>query len=227
MISFRLSVTSFCLIFAICIGTQVSGTPNGAPVAACSTMTPEHGAGAQTTPSPYVTIPTLMEDESVRLTLMANSSGYSTFKGYLVMAFDNSLGDAAPPIGIFSEIVEGTPVLTPGNYLDCLNGVKNAATHKDSTAKVIVNLLWIPPYGFMGDVVFKTTFVQNGASFWVKTLSDVVSISSPTTTTTTTPAPTSTTPVPTSTTPAGANQLAPWIGTIVLAFVAFFFIPLA
>lgn len=40
------------------------------------------------------------------------------------MAFDNSLGDAAPPIGIFSETVEGTPVLTPGNYLDCLNGVK-------------------------------------------------------------------------------------------------------
>ncbi|XP_057375035.1 putative ferric-chelate reductase 1 homolog [Daphnia carinata] len=218
MISFRSLRTSSCLIFVTLIGTLVSGTPNGAPVAACSTMTPEHGVEAKTTRSPYVTIPTLMEDESVRLTLMANSSGYSTFRGYLVMAFDNSLGDAAPPIGIFSETVEGTPVLTPGNYLDCLNGVKNAATHKDNAPKVIVNLLWVPPYGFMGDVVFKTTYVQNVTSFWVKTLSDVVSISSPTTTTT---------PASTNTTPAGATKLTPWIGTIVLAVVAIFVTALA
>ncbi|KAI9554205.1 hypothetical protein GHT06_019477 [Daphnia sinensis] len=217
MIAFSSPVISFCVIFAICIGTQVSATPNGAPVSACSTMTPEHGVPAQTTPSPYVTIPTLMEDESVRLTLMANSSGYSTFKGYLVMAFDKSLGDAAPPIGIFSETVEGTPVLTPANYLNCLSGVKNAATHKDNSAKVIVNLLWIPPYGFVGDVVFKTTFVQNGPSFWVKTLSDVVSISSPTTTTLST----TTTTIITTSTPSGATQLDPWVGTTVLAFFAF------
>lgn len=31
-----------------------------------------------------VCISQIMEDESVRLTLMANSSGYSTFKGLLV-----------------------------------------------------------------------------------------------------------------------------------------------
>ena len=83
-----------------------------------------------------------MPDETVRLTLVANSTGSTTFKGfllhvheriffnvnnflgYLVMAFDNSLGDAAQPIGMFRETVSGTPVITPGKYLDCYNGVK-------------------------------------------------------------------------------------------------------
>lgn len=59
MISNTSSVISFCLIFTFCIGTQVSGTLYGAPVSACSTMTPEHGFSAQTSPSPYVTIPTV------------------------------------------------------------------------------------------------------------------------------------------------------------------------
>jgi hypothetical protein len=43
------------------------------------------------------------------------------------MAFDNSLGETAAPIGTFSEIVEGIPV-TPGNYLDCLSGSKVKVT---------------------------------------------------------------------------------------------------
>jgi hypothetical protein len=40
------------------------------------------------------------------------------------MAFDNSLGDTAAPIGTFSEIVEETPAITPANYLNCLSGSK-------------------------------------------------------------------------------------------------------
>lgn len=46
------------------------------------------------------------------------------------MAFDNSLGDAALPIGTFSETVEGTPVLTAANYLDCQSGVKVGISFK-------------------------------------------------------------------------------------------------
>ncbi|EFX86687.1 hypothetical protein DAPPUDRAFT_307896 [Daphnia pulex] len=219
--SFRKIVASpvICLyiLFTFSIGNQVSGTPIGAPAAACSTMTPDHGVPAQTSASPYVTIPTLMADESVRLTLLVNSTGISTFKGFLVMAFDNSLGDTAAPIGTFSEIVEGTPAITPANYLNCLSGSKNAATHTNNSEKVIVNLLWVPPSGFVGNVVFKTTFVRNVTTFWVKTLSDVISVSSPTTTTPSTTPPTTTTPI----IQAGAPQLAPWIGTIFLALVTF------
>lgn len=41
------------------------------------------------------------------------------------MAFDNSLGDdTATPIGTFSEIVEGTPAVTPANYINCQSGTK-------------------------------------------------------------------------------------------------------
>ena len=40
------------------------------------------------------------------------------------------------------------------SYFDLTN-VQNAATHPNNLEKVIVNLLWVPPSGFVGDVVFK------------------------------------------------------------------------
>jgi hypothetical protein len=63
--SFKKIVASpvICLyiLFTFSIGNQVSGTPTGAPAAACSTMTPDHGFPPQTSASPYVTIPTVID----------------------------------------------------------------------------------------------------------------------------------------------------------------------
>lgn len=44
----------------------------------------------------------------------------SIIPGYLVMAFDTK--DLNKPIGMFNQTAQGTPVLTSGNYLNCLNG---------------------------------------------------------------------------------------------------------
>lgn len=58
-ISIASSFISLYLLLTLSIGNQVSGTPNGAPPEACSSMTPEHGLPPQSSPSPYVTIPTV------------------------------------------------------------------------------------------------------------------------------------------------------------------------
>lgn len=100
----RVIGSSLFLMVISFISKQVECTPLGAPQEACATMTPKHASYTpQTSPSPYVTIPTvigftdvswsvllafiyflifqLMEDQSVRLTLLANSTGFSTFRG--------------------------------------------------------------------------------------------------------------------------------------------------
>jgi hypothetical protein len=56
----KMGFISLYLLFTLSIGNQVSGTPTGAPVAACSSMSPEHGVPPQTSLSPYVTIPTVI-----------------------------------------------------------------------------------------------------------------------------------------------------------------------
>ena len=55
------SFISLYLLFVVFIGKQVNGSPAGAPLEACNTMTPNHGVPPQTSPSPYVTIPTVVQ----------------------------------------------------------------------------------------------------------------------------------------------------------------------
>ncbi len=64
--------------------------------------------------------------------------------GFLVMGFDNSLSDTAAPIGTFSEIVEGTPAITPANYLNCLSGskVKSNFIHTFHLIKLVLVILF-------------------------------------------------------------------------------------
>merc|ERR1711973_254141 len=53
---------------------------------------------------------------------------------------------------------------------------QNAATHSDNHKKTTVKLVWTPPEGFQGSVVFKTTFVQSKKIFWVQVPSSVVHV---------------------------------------------------
>ncbi|EFX80566.1 hypothetical protein DAPPUDRAFT_304087 [Daphnia pulex] len=189
----------------------IQGFPNGAPPTACASMTPGHGVGAQTSASPFMTElldgETVVMDGSVRVELRPQLNGVNRFKGFLVMAFDKS--DESKPIGSFKQPVDG-------KLIDCSGGQMNAVTHTNNLEKKSVALEWVPPQNFMGQVVFRTTYVENKATFWVKTESKAVAFvleipaatTTTTTTTTTTEAPTSTTtttttaPMSTSTMPA-------------------------
>ena len=132
------SIASFAAaVVLVLLGTNlvVYGTPVGAPLVACSSMTPQHNVSAQTSPAPYATFPAssqMIQGESIRLTLrpvvaeniffrglLLNSFTATRFaifmsKGFLVEAYDVT-DPTGPIIGTFSDV-------TDGQILSCRNG---------------------------------------------------------------------------------------------------------
>ncbi|XP_057375810.1 putative defense protein 3 isoform X2 [Daphnia carinata] len=185
---------------------QIQGFPNGAPPTACATMTPGHGVDGQQSASPFMTQlldgEIVLMDGTVRLELRPQN-GVNSFKGFLVMAFDKA--DESKPIGTFKQPIDG-------KVIDCSAGVMNAVTHTNNLEKKSVTLDWTPPKNFMGQVIFRTTYVENKSTFWVKTESKAVAVvlEIPSATTTTTMAPqtqTTTTAAPVSTTPMSVSTM--------------------
>nr|CAH0100363.1 unnamed protein product [Daphnia galeata] len=186
---------------------RIGGSSTGAPTQACATMTPEHGFEPQLPiSSPFKTeIPAgnkVLMDEAVQLELRSQNS-LVPFKGYLVMAFDQN--NDTQPIGSFK-------LPSDGQLIDCIGGVRNAATHKLNNAKQLATVDWVPPKNYMGTVVFRTTFVLNATTYWVKTESIAVSFVM---------APVTQPTVPT-TTPSSASQSSSmWAVPLVASLLAF------
>nr|CAH0100360.1 unnamed protein product [Daphnia galeata] len=166
-VAFTTTVVSVLMLILVPIH-QIQGFPHGAPPQACGDMIPGHGVSAQQSTSPFMAIVSNMVAETgtpIMLELRPTDSR-NNFKGYLVMAFD--VNDNSQPIGTFKQP-------NTGKLIDCGNGRMNAATHSDSSTKTSVTLEWIPPPNYSGQVKFRTTFVQNKVTFWVKTESETVS----------------------------------------------------
>lgn len=89
------------------------------------------------------------------------------------MAFD-AAGDFTKAIGTFNDTTSSLPSITTGNYLNCFDGskvrrhdfyqiaydtfvsiIQSAATHQLNDDKIVVNLMWIAPEGFEGNVTFR------------------------------------------------------------------------
>ncbi|XP_057375817.2 putative defense protein [Daphnia carinata] len=155
-------------VFTLLVVPIANASPDGAPTQACGSMTPQHGEVPQTSTSPFQTeIPVgayVLMDDPVQLELRASAG--TTFKGFLIMAFDKD--DDTRPIGTFKEPVDG-------QLLNCTDGFMNAVTHTNNTEKSLVKIEWQPPLYYMGTAVFRTTFVQNAKTYWVKTESIGVS----------------------------------------------------
>jgi len=148
---------------------SASAYPDGAPRKSCADMFPHHKkAEARKSDSPFQTMPsqnTIGQDADLELEL--TSSNELSFAGFMTMAFDQS--NDWGPIGTFKRPRNG-------QILSCSHGLPNAATHSDNHKKTTVKLVWTPPEGFQGSVVFKTTFVQSKKIFWVQVPSSVVHV---------------------------------------------------
>ncbi|KAK4009015.1 putative defense protein 3 isoform X1 [Daphnia magna] len=169
-------VAAFWLLMVAPID-QIHGSPSGAPTAACESMTPGHGYDAQSNSSPFNTeIPAGMiafMDDPVHLELRASSGTY--FKGFLIMAFDKDDNSATPrPIGTF-KLIEGSD----GQLMNCGSGTMNAVTHTNNVGKNLVRVDWQPPKYYMGTAIFRTTYVQDVSTYWVKTESITVTFVMP------------------------------------------------
>jgi len=155
-----LLLVSYCYI-------DVAAFPNGAPSTACASMEPFHvGATHSKDPSPYQINVEKTEIDSATSILVHLKSiqAADTFKGYLVMAFDEN----KEVTGSFSG---GT------NTVDCSGKSKSAATHSDAEVKSEVALTWTPASGFAGTVTFKATFVKDYTIYWSDVMSSPVTIS--------------------------------------------------
>ncbi|XP_057375811.1 putative defense protein [Daphnia carinata] len=187
---------------------RIDGAPDGAPLEACETMTPGHGVDPQLiTSSPFQTeIPSgqyAIMDNALNLELRSKND-VTTYKGFLVMAFD--MNDATKPIGTFE-------LPSDGKVIDCSGIVGSAATHKVNNEKKLTTVQWVPPQGFMGTAIFRTTYVHNVTTFWVKTESIAVTyvMELPTS---------STSEAPVVTTPSSASQTGTtWISLITFSLM--------
>ncbi|KAI9554612.1 hypothetical protein GHT06_019885 [Daphnia sinensis] len=152
---------------------HVDGFPSGAPTSACSTMKPGHSVDPQPlSTSPFFTHisnrETFLMDNVVRLELRAHN-GLAAFRGFLIMAFDkDDNSTTAKPLGTF-QMPSG------GRLISCTDGEQNAVTHSLNNDKKSIMIEWIRPKTFAGQIVFRTTFVQEFNTFWVKTESQTVS----------------------------------------------------
>merc|ERR1712137_208076 len=152
----NMSVLQIAFISASLLVSTVFGSPGGAPLEACETMTPGHGPEPQNSTAPFTTVPqsnSIDAGSSVELIL----SGTETFRGFLVLALS---GSVAGPVGTFSGVSDG-------RTLNCSGTVASGATHSSRTDKSSVSVTWTPPQGFNGSVVFHTTFVHNVSTYWV------------------------------------------------------------
>lgn len=69
------------------------------------------------------------------------------------MAFD--VEDDSEPIGSFMMMNQNKDA----QFISCFNGTHNAATHVLNDAKESITLNWMPPRGFLGQVIFKYNFL--------------------------------------------------------------------
>jgi len=136
-------------------------------------MFPQHKREAQKSQCPYTTRPEQKEiwsnmSLSISLQPLESSPDVDHFNGYMIMAFDKASPVAA--IGTFQVPFENS------HTINCHGGFNNAATHSSKAHKSSVQLTWTPPEDFEGEVIFKTTYVESKKVYWVKVVSEAITV---------------------------------------------------
>ncbi|XP_078658281.1 putative ferric-chelate reductase 1 [Branchiostoma floridae x Branchiostoma belcheri] len=126
----------------------------------CSSMTPSHGAAAQTSSPPYeIIVGKQTYSAGEQLTVTLQGTGSDTFKGFYVQARPVGQDD---PVGMFTAIDATTTLL-----LDCGTGTQNTFAHKLPLANnTAISVHWTAPSSSVGDIEFRATVVQTKLVFW-------------------------------------------------------------
>jgi len=148
-------------ILISCLGLLLSlrpteATPNGAPRAACVTMTPQHTAAPQATPSIYTLNVARLSADTLSVSINPTTAN---FKGFLIQARRDG-SDA--PFGTF----EGT---LPENtkFLEC-TVAQDSVTHSNNSTKSGVTFTWRSPGGSLAGSRFVATTCLDYITFWVR-----------------------------------------------------------
>ncbi|GBL81212.1 Putative ferric-chelate reductase 1 [Araneus ventricosus] len=163
--SLSMGVSAFFWIAVLFLGCE--GRPDGAPLSACSSLTPLHsGISPQRTAAPF-TVSVSKHGNTVRVKLF--SSVGEEFEGFVLQArYSNDR----------SRLVDGHFTTKDGvtKTIDCFNGRQNTLTFVNPTRKREVVTDWTANTALDEDVIFRATFAKTFALFWTEVDSPPVRI---------------------------------------------------
>ncbi|XP_059182905.1 putative ferric-chelate reductase 1 [Centropristis striata] len=153
----------------------VLGFSNGKVSIACGDMVPQHGHQPRPEPPPYsitVDTPTFSPHDNITVTLQVASSKHSFFKGFLIEARDaGNMQQHSAAVGVF--------ILTDpqeSQLLQCSHTQGSGVSHRRSTKKTHIQVLWQSPENPPQKVQFLVTVVHEYKVYWVRIAGPVVSL---------------------------------------------------
>ncbi|XP_076289953.1 putative ferric-chelate reductase 1 homolog [Lasioglossum baleicum] len=154
------------LLILLSISATILALPNGAPQSACKDLLPRHpGSSTQDAyPAPYQVLPAAGEG---RVRLILGSPQGLAYEGFMILARDSATGEL---VGEFANL----PDLA--RTIECIDGVKNAVTHTNTSKKHNLEFDWEAPADYEGTIVFKSTFAQDYSTYWVDVESPRVNV---------------------------------------------------
>ncbi|XP_037033411.1 putative defense protein Hdd11 [Bradysia coprophila] len=157
------------LIFILFTISQLSyAFHNGADDSVCQDMTPSHGPFVPaTSPAPFtVTTSVSSISPGQQLTVSITRTNTATaLLGFMIQARSTA------------GTVHGQFLPAQGMRLMGCAPIGGSATHSVSEQRASITLTWVPPpIGFVGNVVFHVTAVQDFALFWTHVQSGPVAV---------------------------------------------------
>ncbi|XP_050316010.1 putative ferric-chelate reductase 1 homolog [Anthonomus grandis grandis] len=139
--------------------------PQGAPSSVCETMLPFHGGGIppQGGIAPYTIIPR-RQGNNVLVTITSTLG--IPFQGFLIQG-------RTPEREILGEFDSAS--VNEGHPLDC-GSPSDSITHNAPKNKGSIEVLWTPPRGYEGPVIFNATIAQAYDTFYVGVESNPVEL---------------------------------------------------
>ncbi|XP_072918866.1 putative ferric-chelate reductase 1 [Hemitrygon akajei] len=157
-------------VFSIFV-EPIVGFGNGRVTVACDSMLPKHGAIPQKSSSPAIITVDKHEinaSDQIKVTLTVRQSGTS-LQGFFIQARDAADLNAGP-LGNFTLIDDrNSQLLTCGGVKD------SAVSHKSSSGKHTIEVLWNPPMPNPDHIQFLATVVQKFNIYWVKIRGPIIS----------------------------------------------------
>ncbi|XP_059176713.1 putative ferric-chelate reductase 1 [Physella acuta] len=153
-----LLLQTIVLICAVTVRTALGYNTGIGLDPACENLTPQHGAQAQTSTSPYTisfTPASYTPGQPVSVTI----SG-APFRGFMIQA-RRAAGSSTTMLGSFT-VVDNTRQACSGSQ---------ALVHSSGNDKTSLTFNWIPPADAADSVVFRATFVQTEVTFWTNVAS--------------------------------------------------------
>ncbi|XP_022096285.1 putative defense protein 3 [Acanthaster planci] len=162
-----------CLLILTVIAAVLSGVdsrPDGAPVAACTSLTPSHGVSLANGPSPYslqLSQSTYTPGGMVSVTVVASQQ----YRGIILQARRTD-GLSTAPQGSWLNLQDAQ--LLDYKRIRC-SSTHDTITHTNRNDKsVSQTFTWLTPITDVGSVRFVMSVVQTYNTYWVNVESNVI-----------------------------------------------------